>query len=250
MVHRAWRQGLMMLVWLAIWLVPWGAMAKGKSAGAPGVLEVAHEGPAFYVPPRAQGGKKPVMVWLHGRGGNPESDCRKWAQVTAEIGWLLCPSGPENRGGGGRGWNNSWPGAKRSVDAAVAAFHEKFGAKIKTKDHILIGFSEGARAAKNIGVREPEVFSRWVFLAANDVYWGGEGVGELKKNRDKIKRIYLLTGEKDMVVENTRRVYGQIEREKVTVRIWTPEDIGHEVPSDRMRTFYRKPLRWLLSTKR
>ena len=235
---------------LALGMWSGGAAAKKREAAVtPGVLAVPGQAPSYYIPPRAKGGKKPVLVWLHGRSGNPESDCRKWARVTEEIGWLLCPSGPENRGGGGRGWNNSWPGAKDAVDAAVGAFHEKFGAKIQKKDHILIGFSEGALAAMNIGVREPERFSRWLILAANDVYWGVAGQEELKKNRKRLKRVYLLTGEKDMVVENTRRVHVHLLREQVKVRIWTPEDIGHEVPPDRMRTFYRKPLRWLLGMK-
>lgn len=235
---------------LAVGMWSGGAAAKKREAAVtPGVLAVPRQAPSYYIPPRSKGGKKPVLVWLHGRSGNPESDCRKWARVTEEIGWLLCPSGPENRGGGGRGWNNSWPGAKDAVDAAVEAFHEKFGAKIQRKDHILIGFSEGALAAMNIGVREPERFSRWLILAANDVYWGVAGQEELKKNRKKLKRVYLLTGEKDMVVDSTRRVHEHLLREQVKVRIWTPEDIGHEVPPDRMRTFYRKPLRWLLGMK-
>lgn len=225
------------------------AEAKKEKVVAPVALEVPHQGPSYYVPPQAKKGKKPVLVWLHGRGGNPESDCRKWAKVTVDIGWLLCPSGPEDRGGGARGWNNSWPSAKQAVDASVDAFHAKMGAKIQKNNHVLIGFSEGALAAMNIGVREPERFSRWLILAANDVYWGAEGLSELKKNSKKFKKIYLLTGEKDMVVENTRRVYEYLLRERVKVRIWTPGDIGHEVPPDRMRTFYRKPLQWLLTAK-
>lgn len=248
---KAWLWSVLAAVALLLWQAP--AQAKGSKNGvdvAPGVLEVPGEAPAYYVPPRTKGGKKPVVVWLHGRGANPESDCRKWAKVATEMGWLLCPSGPENRGGGGRGWHNSWPSAKRAVDAAVAAFHERFGGRIQKKDHILIGFSEGALAAMNIGVREPELFSRWLIIAASDIYWGGDGLNELKKNKKKIRRVYLLTGEKDMVVANTRRVYEHVEREAVPVRIWTPEDIGHEVPPDRMRTFYRKPLLWLLGGKR
>lgn len=210
----------------------------------PEQLEVPHEAPAYFVAPAGKT-KKPIVVWLHGRGGNPEADCRKWAKVATEIGWLLCPSGPEDRGGGARGWANSWPAAQRTVDATVAAFTAKFGKQIKSGGHVLIGFSEGAYAAMNIGVREPELFDRWLIIAASDVYWGGDGLNELRKNKKKIRRVYLLTGEKDGVVENTRRVYESIDREAVPVRIWTPNDIGHEVPADRMRTFYRKPLLWL-----
>ena len=238
---------LVSLAWLLIALLPRAALGRGASRaaepGPPGVLEVPHQAPAYYYPPRSRSSKKPVIVWLHGRGANPESDCRKWAKVALEFGWLLCPSGPENRGGGGRGWNNSWPGAKRAVDDALEAFHAKFGAR--SKGHILIGFSEGSLAAMNIGVREPEVYNRWLIIAANDVYWGGEGLSELRKNKKKLRRVYLLTGEKDGVVENTRRVYDSLTKEQVKVRIWTPDDIGHEVPEARMKTFYRRPLRWL-----
>jgi predicted esterase len=225
------------------------ASAAGAALGPPSVLEVPGEASAFFYPPRAKTGKRPLIVWLHGRSGNPERDCQKWAKVATEIGWVLCPSGPENRGGGARGWNNSWPGAKRSVDAAVAAFEAKFGKRIKPGANILIGFSEGALVAMNVGVREPEVFPKWLILAANDVYWGMEGANELKKNKKKIRRVYLLTGEKDGVVENTRRVHGTIEKEGLKVRLWTPGDIGHEVPEGRMREFYRKPLRWLAGAK-
>jgi predicted esterase len=228
---------------------PRSAFAKPQSSalGPPTELEVHGEAPAYFYAPRAKGGQRPVIVWLHGRSGNPEADCQKWAKVATEVGWILCPSGPENRGGGARGWNNSWPAAKRTVDATLAAFLAKFGKRVKPNATILIGFSEGALAAMNIGVREPDVFPKWLILAANDVYWGMDGLNELKKNKKQIKRVYLLTGEKDGVVDNTRRVYDSMEKEGVKTRIWTPSDIGHEVPSDRMRTFYRKPLRWLAS---
>ena len=224
------------------------AFARGAELGPPSVLDVPGEAHAFFYPPRVKG-KRPLIVWLHGRSGDPERDCQKWAKVATDIGWVLCPSGPEARGGGMRGWNNSWPGAKRSVDAAVAAFGAKFGKRIKPHANILIGFSEGALVAMNVGVREPDTFSRWLILAANDVYWGGEGVSELRKGKKQLRRVYLLTGEKDGVVENTRRVHKTIEQEGVRVRLWTPSDIGHEVPERRMREFYRKPLRWLAGLK-
>lgn len=245
-----------LFVVLLVLVLPGQALAakKGSKKAAPviepGALEVPGEAPAYFYPPEGKlTPKKPIIVWLHGRGGNPENDCHKWAKVATEHGWLLCPAGPENRGGGARGWRNSWPSAKTTVDKTMAAFQKRFGKYVKSKGHILIGFSEGAYAAMNIGVREPDVFDRWMILAANDAYWGADGLNELRKNKKRIKRVYLLTGEKDGVVDNTRRVNESLEEEKVSVRLWTPNDIGHEVPADRMRTFYRKPLRWLMGLK-
>ncbi|MCC6646537.1 MAG: hypothetical protein IT374_13310 [Polyangiaceae bacterium] len=221
------------------------AESAARRPPEPSALEVHGEAPSYVVPPSGKG-QRPLIVWLHGRGGDPRADCEKWSKVTVELGWLLCVSGPEARGGGARGWHNNWASSKRSVDAAVAAFLEKHRKRVKPGSNVLIGFSEGALVAMNVGVREPELFPRWLILAANDVYWGGDGVSELARNKKLIKRVYLLTGEKDGVVDNTRRVFASLEKERVKARIWTPDDIGHEVPEDRMRTFYRKPLLWLL----
>ena len=43
---------------------------------------------------------RPVLMYLHGRGGNPAEDCRKWARVGRQFGWVVCPSGPGDAGGG------------------------------------------------------------------------------------------------------------------------------------------------------
>ncbi|MFO0658360.1 MAG: hypothetical protein U0165_00800 [Polyangiaceae bacterium] len=244
---------MVLLSW-SLMLLTSTAWARGDApvVAPPQALEVGgQQVNSYYYPP--QGSKKsmkPVVVWMHGRSGNAEADCRKWKEVATEFGWLLCVSGTENRGAGARGWANSWPQAKVAVDAALDALKKKYPKRVQSKNNILIGFSEGAFTAMNIGVREPEVFSRWLILAASDIYWGGEGRAELKKNRKQIKRVYLLTGGLDMVAPNTKRVKGWVDEEKVKVKMWLPEDIGHEVPGDRMKEFYRRPLRWLNDAKK
>lgn len=225
------------------------ARGVGSAVGPPERLEFEGAAPAFYYPPRRGKGLKPVMVYLHGRGGNPEIDCTKWGHVAREFGWILCPSGPEDRGSGARGWANNWMSSKAVVDRAVGALREKFGRRVQLRGNTLIGFSEGAFIAMNVGVREPEVFNRWLILAANDSYWGGEGQGELERRYARIKRVYLLTGERDEVVGSTRRVFDLLDQAGVHVIMRTPEDLAHEIPEDRMRTLYRRPLRWLNSVK-
>jgi predicted esterase len=135
--------------------------------------------------------------------------------------------------------------AKAIVDRTVTALREKYGRRVQLRGNTLIGFSEGAFIAMNIGVREPEVFNRWLILAANDTYWGGEGQSELEKRYARIKRVYLLTGEQDYVVDSTRRVFDLLDQAGVHVIMRTPEELAHEIPEDRMRLLYRRPLRWL-----
>jgi predicted esterase len=216
-----------------------------KGSKRPERLDLPRMGPAFYYPPAGGRGLKPVLVYLHGRGGNPEADCAKWAPVARDFGWILCPSGPEDRGGGSRAWANNWLAAKNVVDSALAALRDKFGRRVQLRGNTLIGFSEGAFVAMNIGVREPEVYNRWLILAANDGYWGGEGQGELVKQTARIKRVYLLTGEQDGVIDNTRRVFDMLDQAGVHVIMRTPEWLAHETPVDRMRRLYIRPLRWL-----
>ena len=84
------------LAFLLVSLAPRVALAKtGRAIGDPLRLEVPGSPDAFYYKPRAKG-PKPVLMYLHGRGGNPAEDCRKWAKVGSQFGWVVCPVGPRN----------------------------------------------------------------------------------------------------------------------------------------------------------
>jgi predicted esterase len=232
------------------WLLPSRAWARAGAAqlGEPMRLEVPGQPDAYYYRP-ARRGPMPVLMYLHGRGGNPAEDCRKWARVATQFGWVVCPQGPDDRGGGARAWNNSVPAGKQATDAALAALRAKYKKRVASRGHILIGFSEGAFVAMQLGLQEPSRWQRWLILAANDQYWWGDTVGTLRDNRAKLRRIYLLTGENDEVVENTRRVFSTLKDAKVHARMRIVPGMGHEVPADRMISTYRRPLLWLASSK-
>ena len=72
--------------------------------------------------------------------------------------------------------------AKRIVDATLVALGEKYKGRLRTRGNILIGFSEGAFIAQQIGMRDPVHFSRWLILAANDRYWFGDAPQLLEQN--------------------------------------------------------------------
>lgn len=198
-------------------------------------------------PARARGrlGLRPVIVYLHGRGGHPAADCRRWATLARNLGWVLCPSGQEDRGEGARGWNNDWPSAQRVVLAALAALREKHGRRVQLRGNTLVGFSEGAYVAMNVGVRNPRTFNRWLILAADSKYWGGPGVEALGEARGAVKRVYLITGAEDGVYEGTLQVRRWLQQAKIPTRASLPEDMGHEVPLERRAAMYRAALWWL-----
>ncbi len=237
---------LVALVAATFVLAGFGARAHAKAAvsAGPQRLEVDGAPDAFYYRPKGHG-LKPVLVYLHGRDGNPEEDCRKWAKVATQFGWVLCPQGPDDRGGGARAWNNNAAAGQEIVTKSLAALHDKFHGRVKTRGNVLIGFSEGAFIAMQLGLHEPKTWSRWLILAANDQYWWGDAPALLRDERKDIRKVYLLTGENDGVAENTARVGDMVKAQKIPVRVKIAPGMGHEVPGDRMVTTYRRPLLWL-----
>lgn len=232
---------------LLVLLAPARAFAD-NSIPEPQSLDVPGAPSAYFYPPRRSTGQRPVIVYLHGRGGNPHDDCKKWSQVATEFGWLLCPSG-QIAHGNGRSWANAWPTAQRIVDASLEALRKSHGRRVQRYGNILIGFSEGAFAAQNIAVREARVFNRSLILASTSKYWGMPGLQALQENRRSIRRVFLLTGALDPVAPESREVYDALRDQHVRTKIEIIQDMGHEVPFSRMRELYRPALLWLANAR-
>lgn len=222
------------------------ASSRAKTAkGTEGVLELGPQR-AYYYAPVGPGrlGMKPVIVYLHGRGGNPAHDCRRWAKVARRVGWLVCPAGPAVHNSG-RAWNNNWVNAHSVTMRAIQGLRERYGRRVQLYGNTLVGFSEGAYAAMNVGVREPRTFNRWLILAASSTYWGGPGIEALQTARQRVRRVYLITGARDEVVDGTRETEAWLKRARVTTRVSTPSDMGHEVLLEKKPFLYEQALRWL-----
>ncbi|MEO8878362.1 MAG: hypothetical protein ABI461_22415 [Polyangiaceae bacterium] len=220
------------------------ASSHSVALGEPERIQVPNAPDAYYYRPRVRGAR-PILMYLHGRGGNPAEDCRKWAKVGTKFGWVVCPQGPEDRGGGSRAWNNDPGTATRIISATVDALKAKYGRRVHTHGNVLIGFSEGAFIAMQVGLHDPVHWNKWLILAANDQYWFGDTAALLKNDRRRVQRVYLLTGENDEVAENTKRVGVMLKTAKIPVRVRIRSGMGHEVPADKMNATYRRPLLWL-----
>ncbi len=202
--------------------------------------------PAYYFEPTGPGrhGMRPIIVYLHARGGHPEKDCQRWAPLARRMGWLVCPTGPATYNDG-RAWDNNWPSAHAATMASIGYLRKKYGRRVQLYGNTLIGFSEGAYAAMNVGVREPHVFNRWMILAATDHYWGGPGLEALQTAKERVRRVFLITGEHDGVIDGTHQVEEWLNRAGVDTRVTTPSDMGHELALDRKPELYHEALTWL-----
>lgn len=197
----------------------------------------------FYRP--AAGGRQRVLVYLHPRNGDPREGCRRWHETTPRFGWLVCPVGPVDRGHGRREWNNNAEYARRESIAAIEALRARWPRWVRRHDNVIMGFSEGAFAAMNVGLMEPLTFPRWFILAAHDGYIDGEGE-RIARAAGIVRRIYLVTGEHDSVVDRTRRAYEILRRAfgRRRVRMRILDGVSHELPPD-FRRVTRSVLLWL-----
>ncbi|MDB4942932.1 MAG: hypothetical protein JWP97_2466 [Labilithrix sp.] len=240
---------LALAIALAVLAWPSRAEAKtGSAIGEPLKLEVEGAPDAYYFKPQAKG-PRPILMYLHGRGGNPAEDCRKWAKVGTQFGWVVCPSGPGTSESGGRTWSNGAGEAQRVIDGAIHALRAKYKGRVTRRGNVLIGFSEGAFVAMQVGLKDQTTWTKWLILGASDQYWGGDVTEALDEQKRHVRRVYLLTGENDGVAQNTVRVGDTLKKNKVPVKVKLVPGMGHEVPSDRMVSTYRRPLAWLVAAK-
>ena len=210
-------------------------------------LPIAGSAPAYYFEPTGPGrsSMRPVIVYLHGRGADPKYYCRRWSHVARDLGWLICPSGQEDRGDGKRGWGNNWIGGRNVVMRAIEGLRAKYGRRVQLYGNTLVGFSEGAFVAMNVGLREPHTFNRWLILGADTDYWGAAGLATLPEAKGRVRRVYLITGGHDEVVDDAAKVRRWLSEAGVPVRVTTPRDMGHEVALEAKPGMYQAALRWL-----
>ncbi|GAC1519240.1 MAG: hypothetical protein NVS3B10_21040 [Polyangiales bacterium] len=220
----------------------------GLAVAAPQSLENPGFPDAYYYKPRSGRSMKPVLVYLHGRDGDPAAGCRDWAKVGTEFGWVLCPSGQEARGSGLRGWGNDPQHSTQNVLGALQSLRQKFGRRVQLYGNVMIGFSEGAFIAQVIGEHEPKTFNRWLIIASCDRYFGFDKT-VLEEARRKIKRVYLWTGEMDMVAPESQQAFEHLRALHVPVKLNVPKGYWHAIPSETMGQNFRKALRWLVAAK-
>ncbi|HNS98671.1 MAG TPA: LysM peptidoglycan-binding domain-containing protein [Polyangiaceae bacterium] len=209
-------------------------------------LEVSGAPSAYYYEPAGpkRSGPRPVFMVLHGRGGNASEFCKRWAPIVRPMGWLVCPSASHPYGAG-QSWNNDWVTARRIVHATHAALRKAKGRRVQLTGNTLIGFSEGAFVGMNIGIRDPRMFNRWLILAADDAYWGGEAPQLIGRARSHLRRVYLITGKQDGVFDGTIRTQALLRNARVPVFLSDPADMGHEVALEKRRAMYQAALTWL-----
>ena len=220
---------------------------RRRNPAEPEQLELPGMPDAWFFRPRV-GGRARVFVYLHARGADPRENCARFAPLVTARGWLVCPQGPGMRGDGHRVWNNNATLAHNYTMASLDALYRRFPRRVRRNDNVVMGFSEGAFVAMQTGLMEPVVFPRWVIFAAHDGYVG-MNTELYPAARRALRRVYLLTGVGDGIVERTRRAAALMRRERLgRVELRILDGAGHQLPPN-FAPVVRRALTWVTANR-
>jgi predicted esterase len=111
----------------------------------------------IYGPPEKpkEGVKFPVIVWLHGRGSNPDLVVEDLKKMTERYGVVIVsPAGPGIFGPGSFNWDPGFDKSLERIEEALNEAEKKY--PIDRNRLITSGFSQGASVSMEVFMRYPE----------------------------------------------------------------------------------------------
>lgn len=207
------------------------AAPPSKPETRSGVLQLAG-GAYAYLPKGMAASPRPLLVALHGAGGEPANVLAAWrAHADAHGIVLMIP----------RSINGTWDmvedlksrlGAEmnvqprfgkdlQAIDDALADLFAKVA--VDTRRIGLVGFSDGASYALSVGTANPRLFSSVIALSPGHSF---------AAKFDKAQRVFISHGERDQVLpfSNARAIAARLRGRGMTV-VFEPFEGRHEVPA-------------------
>jgi predicted esterase len=167
-------------------------------------------------------GKYPLLIALHGRSGNRESNLEYW-EVARQKGWIVfSPQSTQPLFPGSYCWDESGQGL-----ADLLCYYEEIlqSYPIDLERVIIGGFSQGSGMAiytllnSNLAVRGFIAVSPW---------W--EDLNELAC--EKKLRGYFVLGEKDHILQRAREIQDTLKKNKIQFAEEVHAEMGHAFPTN------------------
>lgn len=185
----------------------------------------------------------PLLVVLHGRGGNMHEVSERWQPIADKLGAIiLAPQGTLQIAENQYRWNDDLDLVEHDVLDELESVMERY--KIDDDRVIIAGFSQGAAAAYGLAVRNPEVFAGVIAIA-------GRFSASLESEADADDlvdlRVVIMIGEKDSAeaLEDNRRAEAFFKKVKAAVRFKAYPGLRHEYPKETEKEL-TKAAEWIL----
>ncbi len=196
--------------------------------------------PIEVYPPTGDASRSPLVVMLHATCMQPASVCNWFGEAGRDTGWLVCPSG-NGTCAGEPDWEGSGRAKAAFLERAIARVEDRVGAFVDDTPGVLIGWSRGAFAARDMVVARRDLVSRHftglVLIAAQ------VAPDAATLRAAGIRRVVMAAGDYDMSRPMMVGAVDALHRAGMEARYVSLGKIGHAWPADFEKTM-REPIAW------
>ncbi len=181
--------------------------------------------------PDETGKELPLLIALHGRNGEKETNLEHW-DVARQRGWLvLSPQSTQPLYNGSYCWDNPVQGIKDillHVDEMMRAY------KVDRQRVLFGGFSQGSGMA--IYAALSGAIPARGFIGIGTFWRDPPELDALAKQASNL-RGYFITGEKDQMLDRVREIQNILRANNIQFAEEVHADIGHEFSTDFKTSF-------------
>ena len=168
----------------------------------------------------------PLLISLHGRNGHKDSNLEYW-EMAHRRGWMvLSPQSRQALYQGGYCWDNSEQGLRNILFHLEEVMRSY---RIDRECIVIAGFSQGGGMAIYAALSE-RVGARG-FISIGTFLADPGSLIPLARHRQPV-RGYFITGEKDHLLENIRKIQKVLQENSVQFTEEFHSNLGHEFPPD------------------
>jgi predicted esterase len=196
--------------------------------------------PIEVYPPLGDASRSPLVVMLHATCMEPAAVCDGFGEAGRDTGWLVCPAG-NGTCAGEPDWEGSGRAKAAFLERAIAKVEERVGPFIDEEPGVLIGWSRGAFAARDMVVARRDLVSRrftgLVLIAAQ------VAPDAATLRAAGIRRIVMAAGDYDLSRPMMMGAILALHRAGMDARYVSLGKIGHVWPANFEETM-REPIAW------
>jgi predicted esterase len=186
---------------------------------------------AVLVPESTFSAPYPLMIFLHGRNGNKESNRAEW-ETARQKGWLvLLAQSTQPLFPGSYCWDDI---AKAMDDLHFYFTQVSQKYPLDSRRLILAGFSQGSGMAIHAALSGEFNARGFIGIAS----WSADPKSLVPQTEAARQvRGYFMTGEKDHTFETARQIWNAMQEQGISVAEELHPDLAHEFPPDFERSF-------------
>ncbi len=180
-----------------------------------------------FVPRRGE--KFPLMVTLHGRGGNAVDHAKRWASLTRVGVACAIPQSSQVAQKGLFCWDDELT-ANKEVGAALVKVSRSY--PIDSKKVLLGGTSQGGALAVKMALEQKLLKIKGFVVVVPAVRDVGPLVELIPRAAAGGLRGYFFTGERDSSRPKIEELYHEMEARRLPCRLDVQQGLGHEYPKN------------------